>query len=261
MCRVLYLQKPRVVIVMSDKVSTLYARGWFRPLSHPVAQRFLAMDGDDYDLVQRLKKDLARDTMIGKNVEVREDVVEVEEYDDVAFDPEIEDEVEVLDEDDYKSEDNAGGDGADDSGVVEEEEDEHEYYKEEEDEEKDHNDDDDDDDDGDIIWDQEVAGGDYIRQSGQILADGEDLVVVTQLHPGFFAYNPVWQRMLIDIYILEAVLVEVTIWIAHETADADEHRGEDNVKTKAERIRTRVIEVVDDIGLASVLEERKETLR
>lgn len=261
MCRVLYLQKPRVVIVMSDKVSTLYARGWFRPLSRPVAQRFLAMDGDDYDLVQRLKKDLARDTMIGKNVEVREDVVEVEEYDDVAFDPEIEDEVEVLDEDDYKSEDNAGGDGADDSGVVEEEEDEHEYYKEEEDEEKDHNDDDDDDDDGDIIWDQEVAGGDYIRQSGQILADGEDLVVVTQLHPGFFAYNPVWQRMLIDIYILEAVLVEVTIWIAHETADADEHRGEDNVKTKAERIRTRVIEVVDDIGLASVLEERKETLR
>jgi len=261
MCRVLYLQKPPVVIVMSDKVSTLYARGWFRPLSHPVAQRFLAMDGDDYDLVQRLKKDLARDTMIGKNVEVGEDVVEVEEYDDVAFDPEIEDEVEVLDEDDYKPEDNAGGDGADDSGVVEEEEDEHEYYKEEEDEEKDHNDDDDDDDDGDIIWDQEVAGGDYIRQSGQILADGEDLVVVTQLDPGFFAYNPVWQRMLIDIYILEAVLVEVTIWIAHETADADEHRGEDNVKTKAERIRTRVIEVVDDIGLASVLEERKETLR
>lgn len=117
MCRVLYLQKPRVVIVMSDKVSTLYARGWFRPLSHPVAQRFLAMDGDDYDLVQRLKKDLARDTMIGKNVEVGEDVVEVEEYDDVeveeyddvVFDPEIEDEVEVLDEDDYKSEDNAGG--------------------------------------------------------------------------------------------------------------------------------------------------------
>jgi hypothetical protein len=251
MCRVLYLQKPRVVIVMSDKVSTLYARGWFRPLSRPVAQRFLAMDGDDYDLVQRLKKDLARDTMIGKNVEVREDVVEVEEYDDVVFDPEIEDEVEVLDEDDYKPEDNAGGDDADDSGVVEEEEDE----------EKDHNDDDDDDDDGDIIWDQEVAGGDYIRQSGQILADGEDLVVVTQLHPGFFAYNPVWQRMLIDIYILEAVLVEVTIWIAHETADADEHRGEDNVKTKAERIRARVIEVVDDIGLASVLEERKETLR
>jgi hypothetical protein len=248
---VLYLQKPRVVIVMSDKVSTLYARGWFRPLSHPVAQRFLAMDGDDYDLVQRLKKDLARDTMIGKNVEVREDVVEVEEYDDVVFDPEIEDEVEVLDEDDYKPEDNAGGDDADDSGVVEEEEDE----------EKDHNDDDDDDDDGDIIWDQEVAGGDYIRQSGQILADGEDLVVVTQLDPGFFAYNPVWQRMLIDIYILEAVLVEVTIWIAHETADADEHRGEDNVKTKAERIRARVIEVVDDIGLASVLEERKETLR
>jgi hypothetical protein len=251
MCRVLYLQKPRVVIVMSDKVSTLYARGWFRPLSRPVAQRFLAMDGDDYDLVQRLKKDLARDTMIGKNVEVREDVVEVEEYDDVVFDPEIEDEVEVLDEDDYKPEDNAGGDDADDSGVVEEEEDE----------EKDHNDDDDDDDDGDIIWDQEVAGGDYIRQSGQILADGEDLVVVTQLHPGFFAYNPVWQRMLIDIYILEAVLAEVTIWIAHETADADEHRGEDNVKTKAERIRARVIEVVDDIGLASVLEERKETLR
>jgi hypothetical protein len=247
MCRVLYLQKPRVVIVMSDKVSTLYARGWFRPLSRPVAQRFLAMDGDDYDLVQRLKKDLARDTMIGKNVEVREDVVEVEEYDDVVFDPEIEDEVEVLDEDDYKPEDNAGGDDADDSGVVEEEED--------------HNDDDDDDDDGDIIWDQEVAGGDYIRQSGQILADGEDLVVVTQLHPGFFAYNPVWQRMLIDIYILEAVLAEVTIWIAHETADADEHRGEDNVKTKAERIRARVIEVVDDIGLASVLEERKETLR
>lgn len=261
MCRVLYLQKPRVVIVMSDKVSTLYARGWFRPLSHPVAQRFLAMDGDDYDLVQRLKKDLARDTMIGKNVEVREDVVEVEEYDDVVFDPEIEDEVEVLDEDDYKPEDNAGGDDADDSGVVEEEEDEHEYYKDEEDEEKDHNDDDDDDDDGDIIWDQEVAGGDYIRQSGQILADGENLVVVTQLHPGFFAYNPVWQRMLIDIYILEAVLVEVTIWIAHQTADADEHRGEDNVKTKAERIRARVIEMVDDIGLASVLEERKETLR
>ena len=135
--------------------------------------------------------------------------------------------------------------------------------------------------DDDRDWHEDIAGGQYILRCGQVtiqqiglkedvrfasqlcelrntdckILQGHHAIVINVLHPGFFAYNPAYQRQLFDLMLLEGALLNI----------ADTYVGsrpEDPITTKEKALmfKGEILEIANRIGLSAALEERKRSV-
>lgn len=72
--------------------------------------------------------------------------------------------------------------------------------------------------------------------------------IVPQLNPGFFSYNPIWQRPLVDVYILQALLAKLAVW----STDCGLEELVSTNQLKSAWLRT--LEIADATGLPSLLQ-------
>ena len=221
---------------MSDKVSTLLSQGRCTLEDTADRQRFFSFEEDGYTVTKRLRKAVVNEEQ-RKWPKPTDSAVEEDDVDtdiDLALDL----------EEDYESDEKAG-----EADETKNEEDEEEGDPEQDDQ--------DDQDDIDLLWDTDVAGGNWILRSGTVtvgnngVAEINGSITVTQIDPGFFAYNPVWQRLAFDVIVLQAVLAEIAIAVCDSVSES----GFD-----AKSACQQTSKIAQEVGLTQLLDESKTML-
>ena len=87
------------------------------------------------------------------------------------------------------------------------------------------------------------------------ILQGHHAVVINVLHPGFFAYNPAYQRQLFDLMLLEGALLNIAnAYVGGRPGDPI------TTKEKAQAYKQDILEIAERIGLSAILQERRRSV-